>query len=154
MACLSPQDSFKAFHKDKLMQLATFYPNEFPPNVMKFLGHHLNSYICDIPFDDRFKDLKGVDELAKKMMETNKHILYPSIYLLIKLTLILPVATASVERSFSSVKYIKNALCNRMNDEWLNDAMVTYIEQDLCASLDKESVIQCFQNMKSRCGSL
>ncbi|CAN1824202.1 Zinc finger MYM-type protein 1 [Linum perenne] len=66
MACLSPRDSFKAFDKDKLMQLATFYPNEFPPNAMKFLGHHLNSYICDLPSDDRFKDLKGVDELAKK----------------------------------------------------------------------------------------
>ncbi|CAN1336692.1 Zinc finger MYM-type protein 1 [Linum perenne] len=154
MACLSPRDSFKAFDKDKLMQLATFYPNEFPPNAMKFLGHHLNSYICDFPSDDRFKDLKGVDELAKQMVETNKHKLYPSIYLLIKLTLILPVATASVERSFSSMKYIKNELRNRMNDEWLNDAMVTYIEQDLCASLDKEAVIQCFQNMKSRRGSL
>ncbi|CAN1169887.1 Zinc finger MYM-type protein 1 [Linum perenne] len=90
MACLSPRDSFKAFDKDKLMQLATFYP----------------------------------------------------------------IATASVERSFSSMKYIKNELRNRMNDEWLNDAMVTYIEQDLCASLDKEAVIQCFQNMKSRRGSL
>ncbi|CAN1163104.1 Zinc finger MYM-type protein 1 [Linum perenne] len=66
MACLSPQDSFKTFDKDKLMQLATFYPNEFPPNAMKCLGHHLNSYICDLPFDDRFKDLKGVDELEKK----------------------------------------------------------------------------------------
>ncbi|CAN1152269.1 hypothetical protein LINPERHAP2_LOCUS18645, partial [Linum perenne] len=43
----------------------------------------------------------------------------------------------SVERSFSSMKYIKNELRNRMNDEWLNDSMVTYIEQDLCASLDK-----------------
>ncbi|CAN1121085.1 hypothetical protein LINPERHAP2_LOCUS567 [Linum perenne] len=121
---------------------------------MKFLGHHLNSYICNLPFDDRFKDLKEVDELAKKMVETNKYILYPSIYLLIKLTLTLPVATASVERSFSSMKYIKNELRNRMNDEWLNDTMVTYIEQDLCASFDKESVIQCFQNMKSRRGSL
>ncbi|CAN1799630.1 hypothetical protein LINPERHAP1_LOCUS22188, partial [Linum perenne] len=46
------------------------------------------------------------------------------------------MASASVERSFSSMKYIKNEFRNRMNDEWLNDAMVIYIEQDLCASLD------------------
>ncbi|CAN1156089.1 Zinc finger MYM-type protein 1, partial [Linum perenne] len=154
MACLNPHDSFVAFDKEKLMQLATFYPNEFPPSLMKFLGHQLNSYICDLPFDNRFKDLKGVDELAKKMVETNKHKLYPPIYFLIKLTLILPVATASVERAFSSMKYVKNDLRNRMNDEWLNDALVTYIEQDLCASLDKECVLQCFQSMKSRRGSL
>ncbi|CAN1185007.1 Zinc finger MYM-type protein 1 [Linum perenne] len=65
-----------------------------------------------------------------------------------------PIATASVERAFSSMKYVKNDLRNRMNDEWLSDALVTYIEQDLCASLDKECVLQCFQNMKSRRGSL
>ncbi|CAN1183380.1 hypothetical protein LINPERHAP2_LOCUS36477 [Linum perenne] len=154
MACLNPHDSFVAFDKEKLMQLATFYPSEFPPSLMKFLGHQLNSYICDLPFENRFKDLKAVDELAKKMVETNTHKLYPSIYLLIKLTLILPVATASVERAFSSMKYVKNDLRNRMNDEWLNDALVTYIEQDLCASLDNECVLQCFQSMKSRRGSL
>ena len=88
------------------------------------------------------------------MVETNKHSLYPYIYLLLKLTLILPVATASVERSFSAMKYIKNDLRSRMTDQWLNDAMVTYIEQDLCASLDKECILQCFQNMKSRRGLL
>ncbi|CAN1341594.1 Zinc finger MYM-type protein 1, partial [Linum perenne] len=154
MACLHPHNSFAAFNKEKLMHLATFYPNEFPPSLIKFLGHQLNSYICDLPFDNRFKDLNGVDELAKKMVETNKHKLYPSVYLLVKLTLILPVATASVERAFSSMKYVKNDLRNRMNDEWLSDALVTYIEQDLCASLDKECVLQCFQNMKSRRGSL
>ncbi|CAN0876625.1 hypothetical protein LINGRAHAP2_LOCUS11419, partial [Linum grandiflorum] len=92
------------------IELATFYPIEFSSNVMKFLGHRLNSYICDLPYDDRFKDLKGVDELAKIMVETNKHKLYPYVYLLLKLTLILPVATASVERAFSSMKYVKNDL--------------------------------------------
>ncbi|CAN1750396.1 Zinc finger MYM-type protein 1 [Linum perenne] len=66
MVCLNPHDSFVAFDKEKLMHLATFYPNEFPPSLMKFLGYQLNSYICDLPFDNRFKDLKGVDELAKK----------------------------------------------------------------------------------------
>ncbi|CAN1136663.1 Zinc finger MYM-type protein 1 [Linum perenne] len=66
MACLHPHNSFAAFDKEKLMHLATFYPNEFPPSLIKFLGHQLNSYICDLPFDNRFKDLNGVDELAKK----------------------------------------------------------------------------------------
>ncbi|CAN0903193.1 Zinc finger MYM-type protein 1 [Linum grandiflorum] len=132
MACLSPQHSFVAFDKEKLMLLATFYPGGFSPNLVRFLGYQLDSYICDLPRDDKFKELKGIDELAKKMVETNKHKVYPYVYLLMKLTLLLPVATASVERSFSSMKYIKNDLQNQMNDEWLNDAMVIYIEQDLC----------------------
>jgi hypothetical protein len=35
--------------------------------------------------------------------------------------MILSVATATVEKSFSSMKYVKNGLPNRMRDEWLND---------------------------------
>ncbi|CAN0857776.1 hypothetical protein LINGRAHAP2_LOCUS6922 [Linum grandiflorum] len=66
MACLSPQHSFVAFDKEKLMLLATFYPGEFPPNLVRFLGYQLGSYICDLPRDDRFKELKGIDELARK----------------------------------------------------------------------------------------
>ncbi|KAJ8766109.1 hypothetical protein K2173_020625 [Erythroxylum novogranatense] len=31
MACLDPKDSFSAFDMDKLIELAKFYPSEFPP---------------------------------------------------------------------------------------------------------------------------
>ncbi|CAN1125908.1 Zinc finger MYM-type protein 1 [Linum perenne] len=65
-----------------------------------------------------------------------------------------PVATASVERAFSAMSYIKNKLRNRMGDQWLNDTLVVYIERDMTDRLNTECVIQHFQNMKSRRGSL
>ena len=34
------------------------------------------------------------------MVETKKHVVYPSVYLLVTLALILPVATATVEEHF------------------------------------------------------
>ncbi|KAG5570293.1 hypothetical protein H5410_060059 [Solanum commersonii] len=40
------------------------------------------------------------------------------------LTLILRVATVSVERAFSSMKYIKNELRNNIDDEFLNGCVV------------------------------
>uniref|UniRef100_A0A453M3D6 HAT C-terminal dimerisation domain-containing protein n=1 Tax=Aegilops tauschii subsp. strangulata TaxID=200361 RepID=A0A453M3D6_AEGTS len=55
------------------------------------------------------------------LVETNKHEQYHVVYKLLKLVLILPVATASVERVFSSMSYVNNKLRNKMGDEYLND---------------------------------
>ena len=55
-----------------------------------------------------FLELQVVGELAEKLVKTGKHETYQLIYLLVKLVLTLPVATATVEKSFSAMKYIKN----------------------------------------------
>ena len=78
-----------------------------------------------------------------------KDVTYPLVYLLVKLVLTLPVATATVERSFSIMKYIKNLLCNRMGDQWMNDCLVTYIENDVFDSIDNETIMQRYQTMKT-----
>jgi len=49
------------------------------------------------------------------------------VYKLLKLALLLPVATASVERVFSDMNVVKSNLRNKMSDQWLNDRLVTYI---------------------------
>ena len=66
--------------------------------------------------NDFFLELQGVSELAEKLVSTRKHETYPLVYLLVKLVLTLLVATATLERSFSVIKYIKNELRNRMRD--------------------------------------
>nr|XP_016447447.1 PREDICTED: zinc finger MYM-type protein 1-like [Nicotiana tabacum] len=48
-----------------------------------------------------------------------------------ELTLILPIATATMERAFSSMKQIKNEERNIMGDQYLNDCLVCYIERDV-----------------------
>ena len=58
-----------------------------------------------------------------------------------KLVLTLSVATATVERSFSTIKYIKNELRNRMGDQWMNDYLVVYIEEDVACSIDNETIM-------------
>ena len=45
---------------------------------------------------------------------------------------------------------IKSRLRNRMGDEWLNDCLVTYIERETFNQVDNETIIQHFQNMKTR----
>ncbi|KAK4591628.1 hypothetical protein RGQ29_016168 [Quercus rubra] len=150
MACLNPSNSFVAFDKEKLIRLAKFYPSDFLGTDILALDSQLQNYISDMRSNDFFLELQGVSELAEKLVRTRKHKTYPLVYLLVKLALTLPVATAIVERSFSTMKYIKNELRNRMGDRWMNDCLMVYIEKDVACSIDNETIMQRFQNMKTR----
>ena len=75
-------------------------------------------------------------------------------WLLIELTLVLPVATASVERAFSAMNIIKSPLRNRMGDQWLNDSLVVYIEKYVFSCIDNETIMTRFHSMRSRRGQI
>ncbi|KAH0713615.1 hypothetical protein KY289_009574 [Solanum tuberosum] len=121
MASLSPVDSFANFHKDRIMKLAEYYPSEFGDKELRELNFQLDDFIVYAQkCDSKFLNLKGIKDLAKVMIETKLDQTWSLVYLLVKLTLIIPVATASVERAFSSMKYIKNDLRNRMDEDLLN----------------------------------
>jgi hypothetical protein len=61
------------------------------------------------------------------------------------------VATATAERTFSAKNIsIKNQMRNCMRDDWINNCLVTYIERDVFVNVEKEKIIQYFQNIKSR----
>ena len=84
------------------------------------------------------------------MVELNRHMMFPLVYRLIELALLLPVATASVERAFSAMKIIKTELRNKMSDGWLNDLMVVYIEREIFKEIDLQSIKKAFQVKKDR----
>jgi hypothetical protein len=44
----------------------------------------------------------------------SKHIVFPLVYRIIELALLLPVTTVKVERAFSAMKIIQTELCNKM----------------------------------------
>lgn len=67
-----------------------------------------------------------------------------------KLALILPVATASVDRVFSTMKYVKSQLSNKMGNQWLIDRLVTYIERDVFKTISNDAILTHFQQMKNR----
>ena len=116
MACLNPSNLFCAYDKQKLVHLAEFYLSDFSGTDLMALDIQLQNYIVDMSSNDAFLELKGIGDLARKMVETKKDILYPFVYLLVKLVLILPIATATVERIFLAMKYVKNQLRNQMGD--------------------------------------
>ena len=113
------------------------------------LNDQLETYIIDVRLNVQFSNLKGICDLAQKMVETKKRIVYPLVYLLITLALVLPVASRTVERTFSVMNIVKNRLQNRMGDQWMNDQLILYVEKDIFDSIDNETIIQHSQNMKT-----
>lgn len=119
------------------------------------LRFQLENCIVDVrDHDKRFFDLKELGDLFVKLVETKKHETYPLVFRLVKFALLLPVATATVERAFSVMKLIKSKLQNRMDDELLSGCLVPYIEKEVFSSVSNESIMDTFQNMKSRRGEL
>ncbi|XP_042441376.1 zinc finger MYM-type protein 1-like [Zingiber officinale] len=147
IACLDPKDSFSQFDIGKLLHLAELYPKDFSLIDREILEDQLETYIQNVRGE--FSMIEDLGSLAKKMVETGKNTIFPLVYRLIELALVLPVATASVERVFSVMKIIKTDLCNRMGDEWMNDSLVVYIEKDIFATIENEQILQHFQQMNT-----
>ena len=64
---------------------------------------------------------------------------------------VLPVTTATVERSFSSMKLIKTRLCSRMGEKTLDHAMRICIEgPDRLSNDTLESVVDNYKEVKQR----
>jgi hypothetical protein len=51
------------------------------------------------------------------MVKTKRNLIFSLIYILIKLSLLLPVATAKVKKVFSAMHIVKSRLRNRIRDK-------------------------------------
>ncbi|XP_062118779.1 uncharacterized protein LOC133832454 [Humulus lupulus] len=116
LAYLCPGDSFVSFDKKKLVRFAEYYPKDFSTFQLMILNDQLETYIIDVCSTEKFLGLKSIGDLSQKMVETKKNIVYPLVYRLITLALILPIVTATVERVFSAMNILKNRFRNRMGD--------------------------------------
>ncbi|KAL7154812.1 hypothetical protein ABFS83_03G028300 [Erythranthe nasuta] len=130
-SCLDASNSFSHYNKEKLLRLVDFYPKDFTELDKCKLSDQLDNYIVDMRLSKDFFGLNGITDLARIMVETRRNKVYPLVYMLLTLALTLLVATATVERAFSAMNIIKNGLRNRMNDEWLSDSLLVFIEREV-----------------------
>ena len=115
-----------------------------------YISYQITHFVTDVVRDERFRKVKNIVDLSIMLVETNKSVTYNLVYKLLKLVLILPVATASVERVFSSMTYVKNKLRNKMGNQLLNDCLVTFIEREFFFEVKDDVVISRFQAMTKR----
>jgi len=149
MAALIPIISFASFDKDKVIKPARFCPKDFSTLKFLHLATTLNLYITDLRNDERFRNMRSLVELSIKLVDTNKHQRHRVVDMLIKLVLVLLITTASVER-LSIINHVKNKLRNKIEEQYLNDCLVTYIVHKFFLQVNDKDIINCFQAMKTR----
>jgi hypothetical protein len=147
-SCLDPRDSFSKFDVEKLAHIADIYYDDFSFDDRKTIKDQLQTFIIHVRRLEEFKVCYDLASLSKTIYRLERHIIFPLVYRLIELALILPVATATVERAFSNIKIIKTELRNKMTDGWLNDLMVCYIEREIFKGLDLQQIKKAFQKKK------
>ncbi|XP_058733887.1 uncharacterized protein LOC131605559 [Vicia villosa] len=150
VACLSPCYSFESFDVKSLVRLARLYPNKFEDLTDKELSSELETYIESVKMDDHFSNFNGISELCRTLVQTKKHKTFRFVYTLVKLALSLSVASASVERVFSWMKYVKIELRSRMANPWLNDFLVAFVEKEVFNTINDMDIIKRFQGMNKR----
>jgi hypothetical protein len=64
--------------------------------------------------------------------------------------LTLPVSTATTERAFSAMKIIKTRLRNKIEDDFLANSLVIYIEMEIAEIFDLDSILDDFVLLKDR----
>jgi hypothetical protein len=60
------------------------------------------------------------------------------------------VATASVERVFSTLAIVKTKSRNKLGDSVLDDCLVTFIERDIFFEVDEDDIIETFMSLRKR----
>ena len=131
MASLDPSNSFSNFDKEKVLAMARLYPDDFgSESKIEDLSVQLDNFLENVRDDSRLSNLKGVSDLCRKLVETKKYTSFTLVFIL-KLALILPVATPTIERAFSAIKYMNSDLRNRIGDDFLYHCLITYVETDV-----------------------
>jgi hypothetical protein len=150
IACLDPKNSFANYDCEKLIELAEIYDVDFSQYERDQLPGQLDNFISDVRADPSLTSCIDLGILATKMVQTDRHTTFPLVYRLIVLALTLPVATATVERIFSCMKFVKTESRNKMGDDWLNHRMVCYVEREIFAAIKDDDILHHFQELKTR----
>ena len=96
-----------------------------------------------------FQNMSTISELCRGLQISGKSNIYFLIDRLIRLVLTLSVFTTTTERVFSAMKLLKTRLRNRMEDEFLADNMIVYIEKEIIRNFTIEMIIDEFYSMKN-----
>jgi hypothetical protein len=94
--------------------------------------------------------LSSVVELCQGLAKTRKSKTYYLIDRLIRFVLTLPVSSATTKQAFSAIKILKTRLCNKIEDGFLANSLVVYIEKEIAESFNLDSILDDFVSLKGR----
>jgi hypothetical protein len=91
--------------------------------------------------------LMSAPEILKFVMDAD---CYPNVSVAYRILLTVPVTVASVERSFSKLKLLKNYLRSTMSQERLNGLAMCTIEKDILDTINLNTVLDDFASRNAR----
>jgi hypothetical protein len=152
IALLSPQmlSSLGLENIDELICLAKMYPSDFNENELYSLEQQIRMFIMDLQSNALLKSCRSLPELNIALVQLQKSVTYHLVHRLINLALVLPVSTASSERSFSAMTFVKNKLRNRLSDRFLSNLLVLFVEQEQANKVSNSSIVSRFSSMANR----
>ncbi|XP_074360139.1 uncharacterized protein LOC141700217 [Apium graveolens] len=106
---------------------------------MVIMEHHYRVEIFTAVIDQRLQ------ELNNRFSEQMTELLILSASLNLR-----DASTATSERAFSAMKIVKTSLRNRMEDEFLRDYLIVYIEKEIAETISAEDIIDSFYLIKER----
>ncbi|KAK9699738.1 hypothetical protein RND81_08G192800 [Saponaria officinalis] len=148
---LDPKRKFQNFKADDIYNLVSkFYPADFTEQEKLNLKSQLDLFLFEIKEHPQLDSLKSKSDLCRWLAETENGEIYYLIDRLVRLVSTLPVSTVTAERAFSAMKLIKTALRNRMEDDYLTDSLIVYVEKGIAKEFDIDSIIDEFASKKDR----
>ena len=67
---------------------------------------------------------------------------------MVRLVLTLPVSIATTERAFSVMKVVKTNFRNKIENDFLMDSLILYIEKDIVLTFSFDSILDDFEDLK------
>ena len=135
-SALDPKEACESFRSIDILLLGSkFYLKDFTNQEMTLLKAKVDHYEHNVVGHPTFKKLSSTFELCQWLVKSRKSLFYLYIYRLITLVLTLLVSIATVDRAFLAMNIIKNRLRNKMEDDFLMDSMILYIEKEIAANL-------------------
>ncbi|KAK4583825.1 hypothetical protein RGQ29_021805 [Quercus rubra] len=149
-SALEPREALKSFRiSDLCLLVKNFYLQDFTDYDKQVLEKELYHFEHNVVQDPEFKTLKSLSELSQWLVRTGNSEHYKLVYRMVILVLTLPVSTATTE-AFSAMKLVKTELRNKMEDDFLNDSLMLYIEKDIASTFSLDSIVDDFEDLKER----
>jgi hypothetical protein len=135
-----------------LSKLSPKYIINFTKNDAADICNMLQIDDCDLLFNEvqllkmKICEFETIN-LASKFVHERK-LYVPLLAQAYEYLLTLPVSVASVERSFSKMKIVKNRLRTKMNDDRLHSLLTCTIETSILAQIDNKKLAQKWSKNK------
>ncbi|KAK3205473.1 hypothetical protein Dsin_019519 [Dipteronia sinensis] len=145
-------DGFKSFKIDDICTLTQkFYHQDSIRTELDILRRQLEHYEHAVVHCAEFQNIASLYELCRVLVESRKSEHFLLIDRLIGLVLTLSVSTTTTERAFSAMNLLKTPLRNKMENDFLANCMVVYIEREFVDSISMDSILDEFDEKPRRC---